>query len=777
MQHASLVDKLLHEFMFTSFMQYSEKVIFDRAIPLSQDGLKNVHRALLWSAFEETNGLKKNDWLKASMLVGRTTGYYHPHGPASAAGALVGMTEDHISLFEVGGTLSSKATASKTADRYPDIRFSPLGVEFMSAIHLAPMGLSHVDKPMPLAIPPRFPYQLMRSSTNIAVGFEGQELPWNPVEVIDATIALAEALQVGRELSTAELAEILLGPDLDKGHTLYLTKPSLHSLIEKGWGIVSAVCDVHIDGKEIIISEVPFKERSPDIFASLVKKSNFYHKNKGSYSRRDRRMVAGLKDAIPVRDVSNGRQIKLICNLDGSAPADFVLTEIFNKTNLKRSYLLKNVQIVEVDGQQKISLISVRQILEQSISVNAAFYRDKYTTELQDLERRFIVNRALEKITHPDHIDYALDTFKRKNKVALLLARPGLDMTEEEIQLALRQNINKLSERDQILLELQEFEGKKAELLRKLTPESLLNDTLHYLRYTIRPLVAPYARRSRIVYSRVSTKTPKLRTKAAPNETFVTIDGLQVSASDYASETPNCQAMSDQDYVVAYTSDKFHRIPVKELSETALNVLNYTAGERAFTVFPLRKAQEELVFFLHENGSLKSMSTWEADTRVAVVAAPPLEPGNLFSFTTPLNGYTDHVLALVTKLGFTKLVRLSRFVPKLRMAGFQRVTKLKAGDSIVWAQVLPAGFEQAHLQIDGKRFTIDEVNWLDRVENLGIRIPVEGDVTDVDVTFGLPPDSEPEPAPDAGEVTDAPDELDELDDLDEGLADTTAETE
>ncbi|MEO2202450.1 DNA gyrase subunit A [Paenibacillus pabuli] len=718
---------------------YAEKVNFDRAMPYSSDGNKPVFRFIMESIFQLT-GKNKNLPVKASKVNSNVIGDYHPHGDAGVHEALADSMKDYVSLID-GPEIAPRTTTTTKAARYVDVNFTPLGMEYMSNRHMAAEGESYSGVKMPLSFRPRFPYQLMRSSFSIGVGFEGLELPWNPVEVIEAQIAMIKARKENRQVSTEELAQILKGPDLYKNHTAYMSTESLHSLIDGGIGSITVVAKIDVQGKEIIIRETPYREHSPNVAESIRNKARAFHANKSTYNPKNRNMIRGLIDISgekqPAKDFSQGEDIKIVCYMDGSVPAERLLNDLYSKTNLKRAYLMKYVQIVEdEDGNKLIALVPLRSIISSTIDNNIEFYQQKYQAEIDKLEREFVVNIAMEKATRPEHIDEVLLAMKSKNKLDLLLGIKTADFTQEEAELVVNQRATRFSDRDRILLEIDRFEGKKNELIEKLKLENILTETLNYIQHTILPLVKNKTRRTEIIYTALSHATPQIKTHVEVNSVYVNIDGNNIWKTNYQVQDCRSIEIKENSHVIAMTADKFVKIPVDEIAQQASSALNYV-GERVYSLFTLSPKLNKVMLFLNSNGSMKSMLDERVDTRVNSIASAPITEGSITTFELDSEDELDnHVLAIVTKFGYTKTITLERFTPKDRKAGYLRVTKLKEGDSIVWAQLVPKGFVGATIEINDKRFEVDEYTWEQRIETLGLELPDVTDVENVNVQIG-----------------------------------------
>lgn len=718
---------------------YSEEVITNRAFPMIEDGNKPVLKAAL-AILYETLKKEKKDHLKLGTLVNNVMGQAHPHGDQSIHEAIVSATEDYISLFKPLGTFSTRGNAFLNAMRYPDITFTDLGWEYMTGIELLDKNKDYEETysghMIPKYIPQRFAASLFRYSLNIAVGYEGTELPLNPKEVVEATLKLAEDRKKGRVTTTEELMEIIQGPDLYKNLTTYMSRESLRSLIENGVAMCTAVADVELDDNKLIIKELPYRENVPNFAESLRNKVMKYYDKKHPYEEQDVTQLAGIGDN-PLSDIEDhydGKrdEVTITLKLSGQRPAQRVLADLYHKTNLKKTYMLKYIRIIDDKEGKRAALIPVRQILEQPVDVNIEYFRKVYTRELEALERAHELNLALEKFTRPEYSELVGKYLLKPNAKELILGIEALELTPEEYDMvAGKITVRRLSERDKLMKEIEQFEWKRDQILEKLREENLLDDTINYLRNTILPMVEKFPRRSKVIYSQVSTVAPKIRTKGESIFKEISVEGRDVWEGTTGKSVYKLRANS---HLIAMTSTQFIKLPVEDIEPVKHNAVHYI-GEKVYSVFPVSDRFDHNVIFVHSTAGIKVMRDAELDTRSRAIQAHPIDEGKVWTFTVPEGQEHEYVIGLVTKKRYTKAINLGQFSPKSRIAGYSRLTKLSPGDEIIWAGLVRKGFDEVTISVD-KNYIISEDVWIDRIENLGNKLGKGEELEEVEVILG-----------------------------------------
>lgn len=700
--------------------KYAKEIALNRAFPYFDDGLKPVARSLAYALYIESDKLRKNSWVKSQTACSIVIGRFHPHGDVSVYNTAVKMEHDKGSIIETGSTMSLKTTDSTTAPRYTDIRLSPLGRELFSTVHLCEMIESEMDYMMPKYLLARFPYQLFGYNMNIGVGIANSQLPLNPKEVIQAFIKYTEDQIKGKYTKTSELAKIIKGPDLYKRHTIYMSKQSLESLIDRGVGHAIEVCDVElVENKgKIHIKEVPYRDKVPTLIASIQEKSNnFIDKvqNVGEFGK-----ISGIQDKVGAVTDNGSKEddINIVINVDTNKgySLEDVLDQLYNKTGLKRSHSMKYIMVNPETN--KLQIYSIRDMFDKSLEVNKLFFRRKYEAELEALIKQNEVNVVLEKVTREEHRDFVGKAFFKKDKVELLLNREGIELSKYEIKDILFENKNilkKLSEREQILKELEEFLPKKEYLEGRLTEESILGDTLKYLKNTLLPIVKDMNRDSHVVYSELAKVTPKPRKLVIPEEKVVVITknntvmafideggDLEEYINDDVKQIFRAQ---DTGYLVIVTETLHIPIKISELNENDISLTSFlvdTKCKRVLNTFYIEKEpRKELIwYFVNNKGSIKSVREDVIHSKTRVKSTIVKDDEEILDVYCE-NIDKDYVCELmVTHNGFAKVYYLDIIGPKNRESKYNKTVNLEENDYVVYTKILGTGFSSTKIEVE-----------------------------------------------------------------------------
>ena len=309
----------------TSFLDYSMSVITSRAIPDLRDGLKPVHRRILWSMYEEGNTPDKPH-KKSATTVGYVMGHYHPHGDSSIYEAMVRLAQDfnqRYMLVDGHGNFGNIEGDGAAAYRYTEARLSKISLELLRDIRKDTVDMDDnfdVTSKEPKVLPSRFPNVLVNGSMGIAVGMATNIPPHNLGEVIDGCIAYID----NPEIDTLELMKYIKGPDFPTGGII-LGNSGIKKAYETGRGTITirskAIIEEHGSHNNIVITEVPYGVNTLDL------------KNKVGELVRDK-IIEGISDYHT--DLKDG--IKITITLKKDANPQVVLNNLFKHTNFQISY-------------------------------------------------------------------------------------------------------------------------------------------------------------------------------------------------------------------------------------------------------------------------------------------------------------------------------------------------------------------------------------------------------------------------------------------------------
>jgi len=337
----------IEEEMRRSYLDYAMSVIVSRAIPDARDGLKPVHRRILWSMQENGNHWNK-PYRKSARVVGDVIGKYHPHGDQSVYDALVRMAQDfsmRLPLLDGQGNFGSIDGDPPAAYRYTEVRMQKVTTALLEDVDKDTVDFqANYDgsEHEPQVLPARFPNLLINGAGGIAVGMATNIPPHNLGEVIDATTALIN----GPAISDADLLEIVPGPDFPTGGMILGSAGSRSALMTGRGSVVmrgrATIEELRKDRFGIIITEIPFqvnKAHMVERIAGLVREKK----------------IEGIAD---IRDESNRHGIRVVVELRRDATADVVLNQLYRHSQLQTSF---GVNMLALNGgrPQQMSLRDV----------------------------------------------------------------------------------------------------------------------------------------------------------------------------------------------------------------------------------------------------------------------------------------------------------------------------------------------------------------------------------------------------------------------------------
>lgn len=437
MQDKNLVNVNLTNEMKTSFIDYAMSVIVSRALPDVRDGLKPVHRRILYG-MNELGVTPDKPHKKSARITGDVMGKYHPHGDSSIYEAMVRMAQwwsyRHM-LVDGHGNFGSMDGDGAAAQRYTEARMSKIAMEMLRDINKDTVDFQDnydSSEREPLVLPARFPNLLVNGATGIAVGMATNIPPHNLGETIDAVKLVLE----NPEVTTRDLMEVLPGPDFPTG-ALVMGKSGIHRAYETGKGSITLRSKTEIEttksGRErIIVSEFPYMVNKTKVHEHIVKLAQ-------------EKRVEGI---TAVRDESSREGVRFVIEVKRDASANVILNNLFKLTSLQTNFSF-NMLAIE-NGVPKI--LSLRQILDNYIAHQkevivrrTQFDKDKAESRAHILEGLLI---AL------DHIDEVIRIIRNSETDSLAQSElmNRFQLSERQSQAILDMRLRRLTglERDKI---------------------------------------------------------------------------------------------------------------------------------------------------------------------------------------------------------------------------------------------------------------------------------------------------------------------------------------
>ena len=449
----------------TSFLDYAMSVIVSRALPDVRDGLKPVHRRILYGMQELGNTADKA-YKKSARIVGDVMGKFHPHGDSSIYDAMVRMAQDfsyRYMLVDGHGNFGSVDGDGAAAMRYTESRMSRIAMEMLRDINKNTIDYTDNydgSEREPVVLPSRYPNLLVNGATGIAVGMATNIPPHQLGETIDAVLALSE----NPAITTEELMEIIPGPDFPTGG-LILGRSGIRRAYETGRGSIAIRAKVEIEqkanGKEtILIHELPYqvnKSKLIEKIAELV---------------RDKK-IDGITN---LRDESDRRGMRVVIEIRRDANANVVLNNLYKQTAMQSSFGINMLSLV--NGQPKV--MGLKEMLYHYLEHQKVIIRRRTEFELKKAEDRAHILEGLRIAL--DHIDEIIAIIRgsRSGEEAKPLLMERFNLSERQSQAILDMRLVRLSglEREKIEAEYQELQVLIAELKDILADETRIVDII-----------------------------------------------------------------------------------------------------------------------------------------------------------------------------------------------------------------------------------------------------------------------------------------------------------
>lgn len=681
-----VIDADISEEMRTSYINYAMSVIISRALPDARDGLKPVHRRILYDMFEQ--GIRYNTPnKKCARIVGDVLGKYHPHGDASVYDALVRLGQDFSLRYPVvapQGNFGSIDGDPPAAMRYTEARMSRIGEEMLSDIQKETVDFipNYDDSTTePAVLPAAFPFLLTNGSSGIAVGMATNLAPHNLTEVVDGICAYID----NPDISIEELMEHIKGPDFPS-YGIICGKKGITDAYTTGRGKVVIRSRYFIEENDrghdaIIFTELPYQVNK----AELVKKID------------DMRKDNIIPNIAAVRDESGRDGIRVVVELKQGAVANIVLNMLFSRTPLQSNFNIYNLALVE----GKPVVMTLKDMV--SIYVN-------HREEVTERRTRFDLRKAEER-AHVllglkiglENIDEVIRIIKESedNNIASLELQKAFGLDKIQADAIIDMKLGRLShlETDKILNELSELEAKIAYYKDILSDR---NKILGVVRDEIKKIGEAYGdrRRTEIVEQELNDASPEDFIKKEDVVISISKKGFakRLSTTEYKAQGRGGKGtigakLVDGDFVDHLFICSSHDI-----------VMFVTDFGKAYYIkaFEIPEGAKTT-----KGANIKNFLQIENNEKVTAVITFP-------AFTD--NNY----ILMVTRYGVAKKVRLNDFV-NARAKGVKAII-LDEGDSLVSAIFINEDDDAMIITKNGKglRFHAEDVRTMGRATH-GVR--------------------------------------------------------
>ena len=451
MQDKNLVNVNLTKEMKTSFIDYAMSVIVSRALPDVRDGLKPVHRRILYG-MNELGVTPDKPHKKSARITGDVMGKYHPHGDSSIYEAMVRMAQwwsYRYMLVDGHGNFGSMDGDGAAAQRYTEARMSKIALEMLRDINKNTVDFVDnydANEREPVVLPARFPNLLVNGATGIAVGMATNIPPHNLGETIDAVKLVMD----NPEVTTKELMEVLPGPDFPTG-ALVMGKSGIHKAYETGKGSIVLRSRTEIEetktGRErIVVTEFPYMVNKTKVHEHIVRLVQ-------------EKRIEGI---TAVRDESNREGVRFIIEVKRDASANVILNNLFKMTQMQTSFGFNMLAIQ--NGVPKI--LSLRQILDAYIEHQKEVVTRRTQFDKEKAEARAHILEGL--LIALDHIDEVIRVIRASetDEEAQVELMSKFKLSERQSQAILDMRLRRLTglERDKIQSEYDELIALIADL-------------------------------------------------------------------------------------------------------------------------------------------------------------------------------------------------------------------------------------------------------------------------------------------------------------------------
>ncbi len=694
LDNSTIIEQEIYDEMKTSYIDYAMSVIVGRALPDVRDGLKPVHRRILYG-MQQLGTTPDKPHKKSARIVGEVMGKYHPHGDSSIYDAMVKLAQDFSTrypLVDGHGNFGSVDGDGAAAMRYTEARMSPFSLQMLRDIEKDTVDfMDNFDgeEQEPEVLPSRVPNLLINGSNGIAVGMATSIPPHNLSETIDACVRLIDE----PESDVEDLIKIIKGPDFPTGATI-LGKNAAKEAYRTGTGRVKvrAVCNIEESSKgktKIVITEIPFqvnKARLIESMADLVKAKR----------------VEGIS---AIRDESNREGMRIVVELKKDVNPNIILNRLYKHTALQSTFSM--IMLALVGGEPKI--LNLREILTEYLKHQKIVVTRRTKFDLAKAEARAHILEGL--IIALDNIDEVIKTIRSAYSDAKekLMIRFGLSGIQAQAILDMRLAKLQGLEREKIQSEYDELQKKIAYFKKILADEHLLMGVIKDELLEIKNKWGD-SRRTNIIADEgeldeealideedvAVTLTHLGYIKRVPADTYKAqrrggkgIVGLTTRDSDFVRDLI---ITSTHDYLMFFTDMgrvyKIKAYEIPEASRTAkgtpvINFLHLNSSEKVTAVIPIKEfATDDCLVMVTKKGTIKKTPLSEFDTnRKTGLIAITLKDGDKLIAVAPANGKEN--IIVVTRQGKAIAFSEDDVRPMGRNAGGVRAILLEKDDEVV----------------------------------------------------------------------------------------------
>ncbi len=667
---SKLISVDLDKEMRKSFLEYSMSVIVARALPDVRDGLKPVHRRILYTMHED--GLTPDKaYRKSATTVGDVLGHYHPHGDASVYDAMVRMAQDfslRYPLVDGHGNFGSIDGHPAAAYRYTEARMSKMSLDMLADIEKETVDfMPNFDDTTkePIVLPSRFPNLLVNGSSGIAVGMATNIPPHNLCEVVDAICLLID----NPEAELADLMEHIQGPDFPTGGII-MGRSGIRAAYATGRGRITvrakAEIEEHGNRNRIIISEIPYMVNKLNLVKSII-------------DLVDDKRIEGIADVV---DHSSMEGMRVVIDLKRDAVPQVVLNQLYAYTQMQTTF--GAIMLTLVDGTPRI--LTLKQMLEQYIKFQAQVITRRTLFDLRKAKERAHIFEALK--TAVDFIDEVINIIRssadQNAAKERLMERFAFDDVQADAIVKMR--LGQLSG-----LERQKIEDELGGLMIKIAEyEGILAD-------------------EHKVLAIVKEECLKMRDKYGDERrTEISVVSGEVDIEDLIPEEDCVLTLTNMGYIKRQPVDSYS---AQRRGGKGIKALSTREEDVTKTMFIC--SSHDYVMFFTNMGRVYRLKCFEVPegSRTAkglnIVNLLPLQPEEKVSAMIRVEDYTEgQYLCMITRGGILKRTRLDAYT-NVRKSGLIAID-LDEGDELVSVHVTDGSRQLLVATRDGMAIRFDE---------------------------------------------------------------------
>lgn len=694
LEDKNIIQHEIHDEMRDSYIDYAMSVIVGRALPDVRDGMKPVHRRILYG-MSQLGVTPEKPYKKSARIVGEVMGKYHPHGDSSIYDAMVRMAQDfsmRCPLVDGHGNFGSIDGDGAAAQRYTEARMSYFALQMLRDIEKETVDfIPNFDgeEKEPVVLPSRYPNLLVNGSNGIAVGMATSIPPHNLTEIIDATVRIIDE----PECTVDDLIKIVQGPDFPTGAQI-LGKSGIRDAYRTGTGKIKvrAVCEIEETSRgktRIIVSEIPYtvnKARLIEKIADLIKDKK----------------INGISD---IRDESNREGMRIVIELKRDANPQITLNQLYKHTQMQDNFSC--IMIALVDGQPK--LLNLYEMLSEYIKFQKEVVTRRTEFDLKKAEARAHILEGLRIAL--DNIDEIIKIIRSSYNDAKEKLMERFGLSEIQAQAILDMRLARLQglEREKLEKEYSELMDRIAYFKAILSDESMLMGVIKAELLEVRdkwgderrtklsPDASDFEDEDLIEEEKVAVTLTHLGyIKRVPADTYKAqrrggkgIMGITTRENDFVKDLI---MTSTHDYLMFFTNTgKAHKLKAFEVPEAsrtargtpAVNFLSLLQKERITALIPVKEfLEEKYLIAVTKQGSIKKTPLSEYDTnRTSGIIAIKLKDDDRLIDVKQTTG--NNSVIIVTKKG--KCICFSEKDVRAmgRVAGGVRAIKLDKDDEVV----------------------------------------------------------------------------------------------